>query len=165
MYNGFSIFSTTRHVSRSTEPGFRYFSEGPLISARASAEAKINKFQINLNSVQFKMRLKHKLQFSSVCHSRVLFEFREQKFFPINLIDSLNFWLNQIFAFKSFNSTEAPGRSGAAKVNFSLFIEKIIKQNRIGYRKFPSKFSRKFVSINYSEILKLCKLDFSSEVD
>lgn len=36
MYNGFSMFSTTRHVSRSTEPGFRYFSEGPLISARAS---------------------------------------------------------------------------------------------------------------------------------
>jgi hypothetical protein len=38
MYNGFSMFSTTRHVSRSTEPGFRYFSDGPLISARASAE-------------------------------------------------------------------------------------------------------------------------------
>jgi hypothetical protein len=30
------MFSTTRHVSRSTEPGFKYFSEGPLISALAS---------------------------------------------------------------------------------------------------------------------------------
>lgn len=30
------MFSTTRHVSFSTEPGFRYFSDGPLISALAS---------------------------------------------------------------------------------------------------------------------------------
>lgn len=32
------MFSTTRHVSFSTEPGFRYFSDGPLISALASVE-------------------------------------------------------------------------------------------------------------------------------
>jgi hypothetical protein len=32
------MFSTTRHVSLNTDPGFRYFSDGPLISARASAD-------------------------------------------------------------------------------------------------------------------------------
>lgn len=32
------MFSTTRHVSFSTEPGFRYFSDGPLISALASID-------------------------------------------------------------------------------------------------------------------------------
>lgn len=37
------MFSTTRHVSRSTEPGFKYFSEGPLISARASAKKRFEK--------------------------------------------------------------------------------------------------------------------------
>lgn len=39
MYNGFSMFSTTRQVSLKTEPGFRYFSDGPLISALASIVA------------------------------------------------------------------------------------------------------------------------------
>lgn len=36
------MFSTTRHVSLSTEPGFKYFSDGPLISARASVKIQIS---------------------------------------------------------------------------------------------------------------------------
>lgn len=73
-----------------------------------------------INSVQFKLWLKHKLQFPSVCQSRVLFKFREHEFSPIDSMGSLNFWLDQIFAFESLNFTVAAGSCEAIKANFSL---------------------------------------------
>lgn len=106
MYNGFSIFSTTRHVSRNTEPGFKYFSEGPLISARASAEEKINKIQFNL-----------KCDWSTNCSSKYLLssfiQIPVKKIFPTETMDSVNFWLDPIFAFGALNLTAVVGRSEA----------------------------------------------------
>lgn len=52
MYKGFSMFSTTRQVSRSTEPGFKYFSEGPLISALASAKENKRRGIVGMTKVQ-----------------------------------------------------------------------------------------------------------------
>lgn len=43
MYSGGSLLCTTRHVNRSIEPGLRYFSDGPKISAFASAEREKRK--------------------------------------------------------------------------------------------------------------------------